>query len=161
MHLSMKKVMDCYEELDEDKKEYVLSVMEGYYDKLPKFVKKEMGYELAVIVYGECLSEHEAEHIVSEMYGHGESGERWTIDEIKSLAHAKGINFEKEHFSLGDLYAVMHSEYYDHFDFISVITSDRGRMAEYSFKLAHGFLDDEDAPEHGKGKARKYFHFVV
>ena len=24
-----------------------------------------------------------------------------------------------------------------------------------------GFLDDEDAPEHGKGKARKYFHFVV
>ena len=56
---------------------------------------------------------------------------------------------------------MMHAMYYDHYDFMTMMTSDSGKIAEYSFKLAHGFLDDEDAPEHGKGKARKYFHFVV
>lgn len=161
MHLSMKEVLHCYESMDTSKKEYVLGIMEEYYDKLPKFVKKEMGYELAVVTYGECLTEHEAEHIVSEMHGHNASGKHWTIDEIKSLAYSKGINFEKSHYSLGDLYAVMHAMYYDHYDFMTMITSDSGKIAEYSFKLAHGFLDDEDAPEHGKGKARKYFHYVV
>lgn len=158
---TIKKMMDEYAALSEHKRHEVWEIMEKYYKDLDESDKQEMGYELAVVVYGECLSEHEARHIVSEMYGHCESGEHWTIDEIKSLAQSKGINFDKEHYSCGDLYAMMHAMYYDHYDFISMMTSDSGKIAEYSFKLAHGFLDDEDAPEHGKGKARKYFHFVV
>lgn len=153
MHLSMKDVLHCYEGLDTSKKEYVWGIMEGYYDKLPKFVKKEMGYELAVIVYGESLAEHEAEQIVSEM----PEGQHWTMDEVRSLVHAKAINFDKEGYSLGDLYAIMHAEYHNHHEFIHSMTNDRARITEYAFMLAHGFLQGE----RGKGKARKYFHFVV
>lgn len=160
MH-KIKKMMSEYANLPEHKRHEVWEIMEKYYKDLDETDKEKMGYELAIVVYGECLSECEAEHIVSEMYGHGESGEHWTMGEIKSLAHSKGVNFEKEHYSLGDLYAIMHAEYYDHYDVIRSLTSDNSRIAEYSFGLAQGFLDDEDAPEHGKGKTRKYFHFVV
>lgn len=160
MH-KIKKMMSEYASLSEHKKHEVWEIMEKYLKDLDEADKHEMGYELAVVVYGECLTEREAEHIVSEMYGHDAHGEHWTMEEIKSLAHAKGVIFDKEHYSPGDLYAIMHAEYYDHYDFICMMTADHSKIAEYAFKLACGFLNDEDAPEHGKGKARKYFHFVV
>lgn len=154
-------MIDHYVGLSIEQKEHFREVMARHFKDLEHEEREALTYELAVVVYGECLTTEEAEHIVSKMYGHGASGEHWTLDEIKSLAHNKGIEFEKEHYSLGDLYAIMHAEYYDHYEFICSLTSDHSRIAEYSFKLAHGYLNDEDAPDKGKGKARKYFHFVV
>ena len=150
---TIKKMMDEYAALSEHKRHEVWEIMEKYYADLDESDKKEMSYELAVVVYGECLTAEEAQHIVHKMH----DGEHWTMDEVKSLASAKGVNFEKEHYSVGDLYAIMHAEYHNHHEFIHSLTPDQGRISEYTFKLAHGFLDDE----HGKGKARKYFHFVA
>lgn len=78
----------------------------------------------------------EAQHIVEERFGGESAGQHWT-------------------------YAVMHSEYYNHYDFIYSLTSEQSKITDYAFKLAKGFLEDEDAPYYGKGKARKYFHFVI
>lgn len=154
---TIKKMMAEYDSLPEHKRHEVWEVMEEYLKDLSHSAKKEMGYKLAVIVHGECLTMEEAEHIVEERFGVESSGHHWTMDEVKSLAHAKGVNFEKKHYSLGDLYAMMHAEYYNHCEFIHMLTTDSDKKAEYAFKLADGFLEDE----HGKGKARKYFHFVV
>lgn len=156
MH-KIKKIMSEYAGLTDEKRHDVLEIMEKYYKDLDEADKKEMGYELAVVVYGECLAIEEAQYIVQKMHDNSTYSECWTMDEIKSLAHTKGVNFEKEHYSLGDLYAMMHAEYYNHHDFICSLTSDHGKRAEYAFSLAHGFLNGEQ----NKGKARKYFHFVV
>lgn len=161
MHMTMKETLREYQKLPEDKKEKVWEVMDKHYDALAECAKKEMGYDLAVVVYGDKLAEEEAERIVSEMHGHGKSGMRWTMDDVRSFAASRGVDFAKTHYSLGDLYAVMHAQYYDQHVLLESLTSSSGPMAEYCLKMALGFLDDEDAPDHGKGKARKYFHFVV
>lgn len=161
MHMKIKEMLKQYHALPENKKEHVWEVMEEYYEKLPDCVKKEMGYKLAVEVYGDKLTDEEAETVVSKMFGHGDSGKHWTLDEVRSFARTKDVDFAKTHFSLGDLYAMMHAKYYDQYDFLRSLTSSDAQMAEYCFKLAKGYLDDEDAPEHGEGKARKYFCFVV
>lgn len=159
--MKIKEMLKQYHALPEDKKEHVWEVMEEYYEKLPECVKKEMGYKLAVEVYGEKLTDEEAEELVSKMFGHGDAGKHWTLDQVRSFAMSKGVDFTKTHYSLGDLYAIMHAKYYDQYEFLHSLTSSDSGIAEYAFKLAQGYLDDEDAPEHGKGKARKYFCFVV
>lgn len=161
MHMKMKEMLRQYQALPEEKKQRVWEVMEMYYEKLPECVKKEMGYELAVIVYGEKLTEEEAVEIVGKMFGHNESGKHWTLDEVRSFAMSKGVDFTKAHYSLGDLYAIMHAKYYDQYHFLHTLTNSANQIAEYCFQMAKGYLDDEDAPEHGKGKARKHFCFVV
>lgn len=161
MHMKMKEMLKQYHALPEEKKERVWEVMESYYKDLPDCVKAEMGYELALIVHGEKLTDEEAETIVEKMSGHSESGKHWTLEQVRSFAMSKGVDFTKTHYSLGDLYAIMHAKYYDQYEFLRSLTSSDSGIAEYAFKLAQGYLDDEDAPEHGKGKARKYFCFVV
>lgn len=161
MHMKMKEMLKQYQALPEEKKQRVWELMEKYYEELPDCVKKEMGYQLAVEVYGDKLTDEESATIVSKMFGHGDSGKHWTMDEVRSFATAKGVEFSKAHYSLGDLYAMMHAKYYDQYDFLRTLTSSDNQMAEYCFKMAKGYLDDEDAPEHGEGKARKYFCFVV
>lgn len=157
----MKQVIDAYNALPETKKHEVWEVMEKHYDALDEKTKKEMGYDLSLIVNGECLSLDEAQCIVAEMHGHGESGEHWTPDEVRSVLSRSGVDIEKQHYSLGDVYAVMHAKYYDQHEFLHGLTTSPSTTAEYCMKMAQGFLNDDDAPEHGKGKARKYFHFVI
>lgn len=158
---TIKKMMAEYDSLPEHKRHEVWEVIEEYLKDISHSAKKEMGYKLAVIVYGECLTLEEAQHIVEERFGGESGGHHWTVEEIKGLAQTKNIDFDKEPYSLGDLYAVMHSEYYNHYDFIYSLASEQSKITDYAFKLAQGFLDDEDAPHYGKGKARKYFHFVI
>lgn len=160
MH-KFKKMLKKYDELSDDKKEEVREILVDHFRELDKNERKDMTYEMGVAIYGLPLTIDEAKDIVSEMYGHGKEGAKWTVDEIKTYIANKGADLNKEHYSLGDVYAFMHAKYYDQYTFLTMLTSEPSKVADYCFKMACGELDDEDAPEQGKGKARKYFHYVV
>ena len=99
------------------------------------------------LVYGWHFTEESAKRAVGMMENaDGSKGEYWTIKDVEDVVKAMGIDLNKKHYNIYDLYYVLNMERSDYYE--------PEQAPQYYVKRAFQFLDDKDACE---GKAKKYF----
>lgn len=105
-------------------------------------------------IYGDTLCRDKCEKWVESMVSGNEHGQKWSIEEIESLAKRLEIDFSD--FTKYEFYAVVHMMNYDYKDaFTSMGTT---LDATGCAKLALAWFNDEDAPS---GKTKNYYFHVV
>ena len=157
--MKLKNLLEKAVQLPESKREEAMEVLERHFKELNKQQKCELEEHLDFVVNGPELTKEAADESITEMYNDaGEEGRHFTHDEIKQIASTKGINFSTEDFNEFDFDWAVHMFYYDQNKFLKKIATDRSKILDYCAELALGFLDDPDAPNGGKGKAKKYIY---
>lgn len=105
-------------------------------------------------IYGDTLCRDKCEEWVDSMSSGTEHGQKWSIEEIESVAKRLEIDFSD--FSKYEFYAVMHMINYDFKDTMSCIGANLD--ATGCAKLALAWLNDENV---SSGKAKNYYFHVV
>lgn len=134
-----------------DKKELaelIASSLENKESKHDAFVK------LYDYIYGDTLCRDKCEEWVDAMVSGNEHGQKWSIEEIESLAKRLEIDFSD--FTKYEFYAVVHMMNYDYKDAVASIGASLD--AAGCAKLALAWFNDEDAPG---GKTKNYYFHVV
>lgn len=105
-------------------------------------------------IYGDTLCRDKCEEWVDAMVSGNEHGQKWSIEEIESLAKRLEIDFSD--FSKYEFYAVMHMMCYDYKD--ALVSMGVSPDAAGCAKLALAWFNDEDTPS---GKTKNYYFHVV
>lgn len=157
--MKIKTLLEKASHLSEMKQEEVMEILEEYLHELEDDKLCDLEEELDFTILGPSLTKEQANAAIEHMYNdYGDAGRIYSVDEIKQIAITKSIDFHKENFNECDFDWAVHMFYYDQTKFLKKIASDRNKHLEYCADMAIGFLDDPDAPEDGKGKAKRYIY---
>lgn len=134
-----------------DKKELAELIATSLESKEPKH---DAYIRLYDYIYGDTLCRDKCEEWVDAMVSGNEHGQKWSIEEIESLAKRLEIDFSD--FSKYEFYAVMHMMCYDYKD--ALVSMGVSPDAAGCAKLALAWFNDEDTPS---GKTKNYYFHVV
>lgn len=134
-----------------DKKELAELIATSLESKEPKH---DAYIRLYDYIYGDTLCRDKCEEWVDAMVSGNEHGQKWSIEEIESLAKRLEIDFSD--FTKYEFYAVMHMMCYDYKD--ALVSMGVSPDAAGCAKLALAWFNDEDTPS---GKTKNYYFHVV
>lgn len=143
MNYDVEKLINRAMDLEGIDKDKVIKIMaDGLRDKEPE---KKVYEKLYREIYDGRLSDDCCIKLVESLYQGDEKGQKWSIEDAKSVASHLDIDFDKTIYTLREFWAAMHIQYYDMYcplkkSGVNLEPSAWGRLGDFYFTA-----DDEPA----------------